>query len=270
MKEKMIAFEKYHGTGNDFIIIDGREFPLKDPLSTAKELCKRHFSIGANDVLYLEESSIADIKIRILEPDGTEADMCGNGVRCVGAYLSKEGKEEATIETLSGIKKVSKKDNLFTVDMGEMQSIEKFITPKQNKIMVNMKINEKTFYIVSSGEPHAVAFTHNLKQLDIIKEALPIAHNFEVFPKGINIDFIERQGNDIKVRTFERGVWDETLACGTGAVASAFVAKYLFSIKNGIKVQMEGGELFVTFENKKSFLTGEAKFVYRGEIEGTK
>lgn len=270
MKEKMITFEKYHGTGNDFIIIDGRKFPLKNPLSVAKELCKIHFSIGANDVLYLEESNIADIKMHVCEPDGTEADMCGNGVRCVGAYLLKEGNEEVTIETLSGIKKVSKKDNLFTVDMGEMQSIRKFIASGQNKIMENIKINEKTFYIVSSGEPHAVAFTRNLKQLDIEREALPIAHKFEVFPKGINVDFIEREGNDIKVRTFERGVWNETLACGTGAVASAFVAKYLFSIKNGIKVQMKGGELFVTFENKKSFLTGEAKFVFRGEIGDTK
>ncbi len=268
----MITFEKYHGTGNDFIIIDGRKFPLKNPFIASKTLCERHFSIGADDLLYLEKSAVADIKMHICEPDGTEASMCGNGIRCVASYLLRNNKTKSsvTIETLSGVKTVFKKGDLFTVEMGEMQPIGKFMTPHSNKLMMKRKINDRMYYIVSAGEPHIVTFTKNVNQLDIAKNAFPVAHNFTMFPKGINVDFIEVYKNSIYLRTFERGVWNETLACGTGAVSSAFVTNMILGRENEIKVQMKGGMLSVSFKDRKAFLTGKAKFVFNGEIGGVK
>ena len=267
----MITFEKYHGAGNDFIIIDGRKSPLKDPFAASMILCKRHFSIGADDLLYLEESVVADIKMRICEPDGTEASMCGNGIRCVASYLLKNSKTKSsvTIETLSGIKTVFKRGDLFTVEMGEMQPIGKFISPYSNKLIIKKEINNRTYYIVSAGEPHIVTFVKDLDQLDIARNAFPIAHNFTMFPEGINVDFVEVKGDNIYLRTFERGVWNETLACGTGAVSSAFVAKMILSRENEMKVQTMGGILTVSFKDKKAFLTGKAEFVFKGEIGDT-
>lgn len=267
--EKMITFEKYHGAGNDFIIIDGRKFPLRDPFATSRILCKRHFSIGADDLLYLEESKVADIKMHICEPDGTEASMCGNGIRCVASYLLRDSKKSSiTIETLSGIKTVFKKGDLFTVEMGKMQPIGKFMVPHSDRLIIKKEINSRTYYIVSAGEPHIVTFVKDIDQLDIAKNAFPIAHNFKMFPEGINVDFVGLKNDNIHLRTFERGVWNETLACGTGAVSSAFVTKMIFNRKDEMKVQMKGGTLIVSFKDERAFLTGKAEFVFKGEIGG--
>ncbi len=267
-KEKLkMKFEKYQGAGNDFIIVDGREEPLTDPLGVAKMVCKRRFSVGADDLLYLEGSEKADIKMHICEPDGTEASMCGNGVRCVAAYIRyKENKNKnvVKIETLSGIKTVVYNNGLYTVNMGKMQKIGNFISPPSDKIEEEIDMLGMHFYIVSPGEPHAVTIVKNLGEVDINK-SIAIARNFNIFPKGINVDYVELEENSIRVRTFERGVWAETFACGTGAVSSAFISKK-FLHENSIIVRMKGGNLNVEFKNDDVFLSGKANFVFTGEI----
>jgi diaminopimelate epimerase len=261
-----ILFDKYEAAGNDFILVDGRKYPLKNPLSFAKQVCRRRFSVGADDVLYLEESNVADIKMRICEPDGSEASMCGNGIRCVAAYLDKsDGKSVVSIETLAGIYKVSKKDNLFEVEFGTMHPLGNFVKPfTQEKILEKEFLGMK-FYIVSPGEPHAVTIVEDIEKISIGR-SIEIAKNFDIFPDGINVDYVQLCGDHICVRTFERGVWGETFACGTGAVSSAFIARKLIE-KNPICVKMKGGKLFVKFDRDKIFLLGEAQLVYNGKLE---
>ncbi len=265
-EKKTIKFSKYQGAGNDFIIIDGREFPLDDPLKYSKKLCKRHFSIGADDLLYIEDSNDADVKMRVCEPDGSEATMCGNGIRCVAAYLRKKyGKESFRIETLSGIRTVNFDGMLYTVDMGGMQPLGDFVNPPENVFRKEIDLFNRKYVIVSPGEPHAVSIVDSIYGIDI-NSALRVARNFSIFPKGINVDYVEIEDDFIKVRTFERGVWEETLACGTGAVSSAFVARE-FLKKDKILVKMRGGDLYVTFEKEDIFLSGKAELVYNGELE---
>jgi diaminopimelate epimerase len=266
LKEKtIIEFEKYQGAGNDFIIIDGREHPIENPLNLSKTVCKRRFSIGADDLLYLEHSNDADVKMRICEPDGGEASMCGNGIRCVAAYIRrKEGKDSVKIETLSGPKTVDYKDGNYIVNMGNMQKIGAFLSPPSGKIKEEMSFFNEHYYVVSPGEPHAVTLVNNLGEVNIDK-ALAIARNFNVFPYGINVDYVELEENSIRVRTFERGVWAETFACGTGAVSSAFISRNFLN-RDEIIVRMKGGNLKVVFKNKEIFLSGKAEFVFSGKI----
>ncbi len=265
-EKRVIKFSKFQGAGNDFIIIDGREYALDDPLKYAKKLCRRHFSIGADDLLYLEKSDVTDVKMRICEPDGSEASMCGNGVRCVGAFLKrKTGKNSFKIETLAGIRTVSFENGLYTVDMGTMQPLGGFVNPHTDALIKKVKLFNRDYTIVSPGEPHAVSVVESIYGIDI-NSALKVARNFELFPYGINVDYVEIENDYIKVRTFERGVWNETYACGTGAVSSAFVARAALK-KDSILVKMRGGDLFVSFEKDKIFLSGEAELVYNGELE---
>ena len=267
MSEKTtIQFDKYEAAGNDFVVVDGRKFPLKDPLSFAKEVCRRRFSVGADDLLYLESSEVADVKMRICEPDGSEASMCGNGIRCVAAYLYKnEAKKEVKIETLAGVYTVSKEDSLYKVKFGSMRSIGEFVNPPTEKKVLKLKIEGWDFIIVSPGEPHAVTIVDDINKVQIAC-SVEIAKNLEVFPHGINVDYVQLCGDHICVRTFERGVWGETLACGTGAVSSAFVAKDLIG-KSSLMVKMKGGNLVVEFKDNEIFLLGKAKLVYNGKLD---
>ena len=261
-----IQFDKYEAAGNDFIVVDGRKFPLEDPLNFAKDVCRRRFSVGADDLLYLEKSEVADVKMRICEPDGSEASMCGNGIRCVAAYLYKnEGKGQVKIETLAGIYTVSKENLLYRVKFGSMRSINGFVNPPSEKKILKKKIMNMDFTIVFPGEPHAVTIVDDINKIQIAR-SIEIAKNLEVFPYGINVDYVQLCGDHICVRTFERGVWGETLACGTGAVSSAFVAKDLIG-KSSLMVKMKGGDLVVEFKNNEIFLLGKARLVYNGKLD---
>ncbi len=258
----ILEFDKFQGAGNDFIIIDGRDFPLENPNDLAKVICTRHFSVGADDLLYLENSKIADIKMRICEPDGSEASMCGNGVRCVASYIrKKENKNPVYVETLAGIKEISFKNEKYIVDFGSMQRVGSFVKPESNEEMLKIKLHDRVFYVVSAGEPHAVTLVKNIEEIHI-ENSIEVAREWNIFPYGINVDFVEIKGKYIKVRTFERGVWGETLACGTGAVSSAFIARE-FLHKDIIPVKMKGGNLDVIFKKDKIFLSGDAEFVYK-------
>ncbi|MCI4462848.1 MAG: diaminopimelate epimerase [Caldisericum sp.] len=266
---KHLKFYKFEGTLNDFVVIDGRENSIEHPEELSKILLDRHASIGGDSLLYLEESKIADIKMRVLEKDGSESEMCGNGARCIGLYFSKFfNRNSIKIETKAGIKVVKKvDDNVFSVSMGTMGKIDKFVKglPTGNSHII--ELFGLKLYIVNSSEPHAVIPLKNIKRIPKNK-ALKIAKNFTLFPFGINVDFIEIVNKStIKMRTIERGVYEETLACGTGAVASSYVFNKFLNGESVVLVKALGGDLKVKITDDGNYLEGKANFVFKGEIE---
>lgn len=270
MKEVLpLRIHKFHGTGNDFIILDSRENKPVDPLKVSQILCNRHFSVGADTLLYLEDSIVADLKVRICEIDGSESSMCGNGLRCIGLYtMRKCGKKAITVETLGGVKKVTfVEDSLFEVAMGQLVPIGDFLNPISDLILDQISFSNHRFYVVCPSEPHAVCLVDDMRAIDV-SFAIDIARRINKFPYGINVDFIMIRDGTVFMRTFERGVWRETLACGTGAVASAYVARAVFGLReNPVKVAAKGGSLEVFFDNSESYLKGEARYVFSGTAE---
>jgi len=239
------------GCGNDFIIIDERENFI-GPEETRRALakfCDRNFGIGANDILLISDSSKADAQLRIIEPDGSEADMCGNGIRCVARYLMERvlHAESVAIETRAGIKRVDRVGNLFKVSLGNI-----FIE------------REKDFYRVNSGEPHLVKFVDSL-DFDVVQRARELRGT-----ENTNVNFARiLDSRTVEVRNYERGVEDETLACGTGATAAAVVVA-LNGMPSPVKVITRGGVLFIELERNGNLfsanLIGPAEFVFEGTI----
>ncbi|WGI17436.1 diaminopimelate epimerase [Methanonatronarchaeum sp. AMET-Sl] len=276
MSKNPIKFVKMHGNGNDFIIIDELQetkIPEKNKPTFAEKHCKRRFAIGADGVLYLQPSKTADLKMRIFNSDGTEADMCGNGIRCAAKYATENivTNKNVDIETGAGTLNIEtdKNDKFWAkVDMGKPKYNKKTIPAKGKGEFINQEI-ENTPYQVSAcnvGVPHAVIQTDDVESIDIIKQAPPIRNN-PIFPEGANVNFIQKTKNGIKVRTFERGVEAETLSCGTGSVASAAIAKKTNLIKgNTIKVQTKGGKLNIIFKNNTAYMKGPAQTAYNGTL----
>lgn len=278
-----MLFKKYHGCGNDFILIDelqGKEISENKRGTIAKILCKRRYGVGADDVLYITPSPKADAMLRIFEPDGSEAEMSGNGVRCAAAYLhEKFHKNKVLIDTRSGTRQVEKVDTRYRLNMGKLETtksgIGKFLhvdAPDDEKFL-NKKfpfhgMNVQEVSIVKVGEPHVVVFVDNVDSKDIFRYGNAIAKNKEMFPYGANVDLVQTvDDSTIRLRTFERGVWDETMACGTGASAAAAVSYVLGKVKNTtIKTLMKGGEQIVEITKESLFLTGPATKVYDGFI----
>lgn len=278
-----IKFLKYQACGNDFVIIDtefSKEIPFEKRGKLAKFLCDRHFGIGADDILYLDSSSNADIRLKIFEAQGPEADMCGNGIRCVTAYLcEKLNKNDLIIETNDGIKHIQKIGSKYQVNMGKlrtkMRDMEKYFISKfpGDELLLNKTINfseigEINVSIVNSSEPHCVIFVDSVDKEDINKFGKNITENKKLFPYGINTNLVEVIGSDLlKIRTYERGVFYETLACGTGATASAAVASILGKIKgNHIEVEVKGGKIEIEITEDALYMTGPAMKVFEGVI----
>ncbi len=261
----IIEFYKYEGTGNDFIIVDNRDNKLKaDNSALWKKLCDRHFGIGADGLMLLQDHEETDFEMVYFNADGNISSMCGNGGRCI-AHLAKK----------LGI--VKGKTVKFNAIDGEHEAV--FI----NKDTVKLKMNDvdtvsdfESFYILDTGSPHFVTFVKNLLGLPVKIDGRTI-RNREPFKKeGINVNFVEILPNKVPLlRTYERGVEDETLSCGTGTVATALVVatKKLSTAKDHCDIQTMGGMLKVWFTQKdKSFtniwLEGPVKEVFKGEIKG--
>ncbi len=278
-----IKFLKYQACGNDFVIIDkkfSKKILFEKRGKFAKFLCDRHFGIGADDILYLDSSSNADIRLKIFEAQGSEADMCGNGIRCVAAYLcEKLNKDALIIETNDGIKHIQKIGSKYQVNMGglrvKMKDMKKYFISKfsdderlLNKTIDFPEIGEIDVSIVNSSEPHGVIFVDSVDKEDINKFGKNITENKKLFPHGININLVEVIGRNIlKIRTYERGVFYETLACGTGATASAAVASILGKIKgNQIEVDVKGGKIEIEITEDALYMTGPALKVFEGVI----
>lgn len=279
----MISFTKMHGTQNDFIVIDcTKNYFEYDYKILSEFLCNRNLSIGADGVIYLLKSEKAKYKMRIFNKDGSEAEMCGNGIRCIAKYIyeKKEKKEKFCIETKAGIRQIginleNNKVKDVSVNMGkiilEPSKIPVFLPFKNDSKTincVNIKIEEKEFefYVVSIGNPHAVCFVSNTDDIDVKKYG-SIIENHKYFPQKTNVEFVEIiEKNNIKVRVWERGV-GETSSCGTGASCSAYVAIKKFNLKDNINVNLKGGNLKVYLnEEDEVILTGTAEIAFEGNI----
>lgn len=271
----VIPFVKIQGNGNDFILIDetdGEIIPDSMKAEFAALYCDRRFGIGADGVLFLSKSDKANIKMKLLQPDRSEAEMCGNGVRCLVkyAYDSDYINEKCVVETLAGNLPVElgyNENNEFIakINMGRVLYECRDI-PAEGAGEYLRNINGYDVYAVNTGVPHAVIFVDSIEKLAIEEIAPPIRYH-ESFPKGANVNFVEITGDDeISIRTYERGVEAETLSCGTGSTASAAVAYKLGKTGNKVKVNTAGGPLVIYLEDDEVLLEGPAATVFTGRI----
>ena len=276
----MIKFTKMQGLGNDYVYIDAINQDIKKESELALFVSDRHYGIGSDGLILICKSKIADFKMKMFNPDGSEAEMCGNGIRCVGKFVYDKRltqKTLITIETLAGIKKL--KLNLengevknVKVDMGEpILEAEKIPVCSDEKIIKNFKINvedmEFNITAVSMGNPHAVVFIKNIEKFNVEKYGKQIENNI-LFPKRTNVEFVEIINKEkVKMRVWERGT-GETLACGTGACATVVAGVLNNFIERKANVELLGGILEIEWnkEDNHIYMTGEAKTVFEGEL----
>lgn len=256
-----IAFEKYHGTGNDFIMVDNRAGTIQLSPLQVQQLCDRHFGVGSDGLILIEEPKSSDehFYMNFYNPDGSSS-FCGNGSRCAVFFASKLGirTDRFLFSAIDGRHEASIEGNLVSVKMRDVQSIQ--------------QVSANQFF-VHTGSPHVIAYvSKGLSELALVEHALPIRHHEDYLPGGTNVNFIQQESNDrISIRTFERGVEDETLSCGTGVTAAALVHGAQHKM-NHISVASRGGNLEVKFEGNTTegfrniFLIGPAQAVYSGII----
>lgn len=284
----MISFTKMHGLGNDYIYINrlnDKNIIADDRIpSLTRYLSSRHFGIGADGVIFIEESKIADFKMSIYNKDGSEAQMCGNGIRCFAKYVYENKltyKKTITIETISGIKQaylqIDREGNLteITICMGE--PILELAKLKEEGIIneiindkINIKIEDMSFCIipVSMGNPHAVVFVNDVEKFNVKKYGAIIEKDIS-FPEKTNVEFVQIiDRRYIKLRVWERGA-GETLACGTGACAAFAVCVSKGYTRRNITANLPGGNLKINWnlQDNKIYMTGIATKVFDGEIE---
>jgi len=266
---KKIIFHKIVGTGNDFIIIDNRKQLIPDVHAFAIKACKRHTSVGADGVILLEKSKGSDLTMRIINADGSEAEMCGNGIRCAAWAATKilKMKAELTFETLAGINYTSVKDDTVRVKLPEPTDFRDYAP-------LEVKDGIYYFYYMNTGVPHCVIFEDNLDNFPVVEIGREIRYHPHFQPAGTNVNFVHIEDeHTIRVRTYERGVEDETQACGTGSTASAIAGVLLKKCLCPITVITTSGEkLIIDFESSmynvsNVFLEGPVEYVFEGKIE---
>jgi diaminopimelate epimerase len=269
----MINFTKLHGNGNDFILIDEyNEKIIEDSKKAAFALkyCDRRFGIGADGVLYLGRSEKADIRMQIYNSDGTEAEMCGNGVRCLVRYGLDEGyiEEKASVETRAGVLTISSRieeKTWITVNMGKPQFERAKIPANGAGEFIDVAMQGYKVSAVNTGVPHAVIFEDSLDAQCML--AAPKIRYDPIFPKGANVNFVQLiSKNEITIRTYERGVEGETLSCGTGSVACAVLGHRLGKTGKEVKVNTKGGELRITIAQDAVYMEGTAERVFEGQV----
>ena len=257
MKTK-IKFHKYSGNGNDFIILNRPEIPLTADLISA--MCSRHFGVGADGILVLSSAENADGRMQIYNSDGGEAEMCGNGIRCLVTYLDDQNKERKNtyrIKTMNGVYEITKKDGAFAVEMSEIKDKNAFDLSSFNEY--------KRSFFVNTGVPHLVFEVHEAKRIDI-KSRAPQYRFHKMFPNGTNVSFLQvLEGHQTAyVRTYERGVEDETFSCGTGLTASGLALNHWYGWTGDITLKTLGGSQHISVADKIHY-SGEVKFCFEGE-----
>ena len=274
----MVQFWKMHGLGNDFIVVDNRNSTISETemAGLARRLCERRLSVGADGLLLVSNSAGADLKMRVFNADGSEAEMCGNGIRCFAKYCYENGivgKKELAVETLAGVKQVwlsveNEAVKAVRVNMGT-PSWERSRIPMQGQgtcINEDLRVDEENYKVtcLSMGNPHCVIFVENVYECPV-EYIGPLVENHEAFPKRTNVEFVQVMGkNELKVRVWERGC-GETLACGTGACAAAVAANRLGKVGNKVKVHLAGGDLQVDIA-QNVFMTGPTEKVFEGKL----
>ena len=276
----MIKFTKMQGLGNDYVYIDAINQKIEDESSLAKFVSNRHFGIGSDGLILICKSDVADFKMRMFNSDGSEAEMCGNGIRCVAKFVYDKkltNKTTLTIETLAGIKQLklnTKEEKVETVrvDMGEpIFEPEKIPVNSKESPVKNLKLKaedkEFKFTCVSMGNPHAITFVENVEKFDVEKYGKKLEID-PAFPKKTNVEFIQIvDKNHVKMRVWERGA-GETLACGTGASASVIACVLNNLTKRKATVELLGGNLEIEWneEDNHVYMTGPAVTVFEGEL----
>ncbi len=252
----MIKFHKYSGNGNDFIIVKG---PVDLTASVITAMCDRHFGVGADGVLVLSFADEVDGRMQIFNSDGSEAEMCGNGIRCLVTYLDDQNghaKDLYRIKTMNGLYEVARKNGEFAVEMSEI---------KDKNIHDLSSFNEyKRSFFVNTGVPHLIFEVHEVKRIDI-KSRAPQYRFHKMFPSGTNVSFLQVTGeNKAYVRTYERGVEDETHSCGTGLTACGIALNHWYGWSGSIRLETLGGTQHIQVADKV-FYSGEVKFCFEGE-----
>ena len=278
----MVKFTKMHGLGNDYVYMDAINQKIENRSELAKFVSDRHFGIGSDGLILICPSEKADFRMQMFNQDGSEAEMCGNGIRCVGKFVYDKGltnKTTITVETLAGIKTLvmtekNGKIEAVRVDMGEPILEPKLIpviseeNPVKN-LQLKAEDREFKFTCVSMGNPHAVAFIEeDVNDFDICKYGAKLEVN-KAFPNKANIEFINIiDDKTLKMRVWERGA-GETLACGTGACASAVAAMLNGYTSREVTVHLLGGDLKIEWSKADNhvYMTGTATTVFEGEIE---
>ena len=276
----MIKFTKMHGLGNDYVYMDAIHQHIENESTLAQFVSNRNFGIGSDGLILICKSEKADFKMRMFNSDGSEAEMCGNGIRCVGKFVYDKGltqKTEVTIETLAGIKTLQlnvKEGKVETVkvDMGEpILEPNEIPVISEEKLVKNLKLKaedkEFVFTCVSMGNPHAITIVENTKEFDVEKYGKVLEVD-KAFPNKTNVEFIEIvDKNNIKMRVWERGA-GETLACGTGACASVVACVLNNLTERNVNVELLGGKLEIEWNKNDNhvYMTGPAVTVFEGEL----
>ncbi|MDX9713960.1 MAG: diaminopimelate epimerase [Dissulfurispiraceae bacterium] len=276
-----LNFTKMHGLGNDFVMIDCRAIDLPDLPLLAKKMADRRFGIGADQILLLYNSDKADFMMKILNADGSEVEMCGNGIRCFAKYIWDRGlsdKEMLDVETLAGIIRPKKAGDMVRVDMGEPIFDPELIPVKIPKpadtslpvMDYPLTIDNRNFTLtfVSMGNPHAVIFIDEEIKSFRVQHYGPMIENHSLFPKRTNVEFIQpANSKELHMRVWERGS-GETLACGTGASAAGVAAMAKGLTERIVTLHLTGGDLLIEWAaDNHVYMTGPATEVFQGVIE---
>jgi diaminopimelate epimerase len=255
-----LPFFKYSGNGNDFIILDNPSVMLRP--DTIARMCNRHFGIGADGVLVLRPSDTSDFRMQIYNADGGEAEMCGNGLRCLVSYFDsvvEKPKDQYQIQTMHGRYGAFRSDEAFAIEMTEVSEI--------NHHDLSLFKQYSHAFFVNTGVPHLVLLVPALQELDVKSKGAEYRFH-RMFPKGTNVNFVEivNQGEQqARVRTYERGVEDETFSCGTGLTACALALKEWLGWDDKIVLKTKGGRHQVVL-GERILYSGEVKFCFKGEF----
>ena len=277
----MIKFTKMQGLGNDYVYMDAIHQKIENESSLAQFVSNRHFGIGSDGLILICESDVADFKMRMFNSDGSEAEMCGNGIRCVGKFVYDKGltdKTTVTVETLAGIKTLELNTKEGKVETVKVDMGEPILNPKEipvisdeepvKNLMLEAEGRKFKFTCVSMGNPHAITEVEDTEKFDVEKYGKVLEVD-KVFPNKTNVEFIQIvDKNHVKMRVWERGA-GETLACGTGACATAVACYLNGKTDRNVEVELLGGKLFIEWneENNHIFMTGPAVTVFEGVLK---
>lgn len=269
---------KMHGCGNSYVYVNALRFPVKKPAVLARLVSDPRFGIGSDGLILILPSKKADFRMRMFNADGSEGQMCGNGVRCIGKYVFEHGltrKKVVTLETIPGIVTLelivrNGRVGQVRVDMGPLRPVPPafHVTATGRDIVhrVKLRAGERTFegYVVSIGNPHCVIFVEHTETYPVEKYG-PLLERHPDFPERCNIEFVDVRGTRVRQRTWERGS-GETWACGTGACAVAVTLNQIRGIRTPIDVELRGGRLTIEIRDGRIYKTGPAVEVFTGEL----
>lgn len=266
---KDLSFLKMQGSGNDFIVFDNRKNILSLTSDWVQQICKRRVGVGADGIIIIENSKCADFLMRIINSDGSEAEMCGNGARCAAKFatLLSIAESKMSFETMAG---------LIEAEVSGYEVKIRLTSPTNIKLNKNIKMESESAIVhhINTGVPHTILISDEIKTIDIKNLGMEIRFHQDFAPEGTNVNFVKIiDKENIEIRTYERGVEDETLSCGTGSVACACICYLLKQVCPPIKVKTAGGEyLVVDFQEENSqiinlSMSGPVSVVYEGRIK---